>query len=202
MEQPRTLVDWPAAPERPGSPGDEAHLWLADLGALGVDSERVLRTVLSRYLGEDPEAIRLAAAEGGKPCLAERPERLRFNLSHSGDLVLVGVAAVEIGVDVERVEPRRRHLAIAERRLGPAAAEAVRAAPEPDRAAVFTAHWARFEARQKCLGLGVFAEAPPEDAAPAVGTLDVGPGYAAAFAVAGRRVCSGAPNKRAWSLLG
>ncbi|MEZ5076294.1 MAG: 4'-phosphopantetheinyl transferase superfamily protein [Solirubrobacterales bacterium] len=201
MGRPRALPDWPPGPPRPGAPGDEVHLWLAEREPGSPGAERILRAVLGRYLEGEPEAIAIEPAPSGKPRLAERPERLRFNLSHSGDLVLVGIAAVEIGVDVERVAPRRAHLAIAERRLGEAAATAVREAGEERRAQVFTERWARFEASQKCLGLGVFDPAPAEDAV-AVASLDVGPGYAAAFALQAGRLCPGEPNKRAWSLLG
>jgi 4'-phosphopantetheinyl transferase len=185
MNPPPTPAGWEPGPAAPPAPGDAVHLWLAEIATGGPGSEAILRAVLARYLGEEPGAIRFATSEGGKPHLAERPERLRFNLSHSGELVLVGVAAVEIGVDVQRVEPRRSHLAIAERRLGATAAAAVRTAPDADRAAVFTAHWAAFEARQKCLGIGVFAQTPEDAAAVAVVTLGVPPGYAAAVAIAG-----------------
>jgi 4'-phosphopantetheinyl transferase len=201
MTRPTIFSGWEPGPDEPPAPRDEAHLWLADIAASGLDSDAALRKVLGRYLGDDPASIRFATAPGGKPRLAERPERLRFNLSHSGDLVMVGVAAIEIGVDVQRVEPRRSHLAITERRLDAAAAEAVRNAPDGDRAEVFTAHWARFEARQKCLGLGVFEQAP-EDADVTVASLDVGPGYAAAFALSPRRICARSVDKRAWALLG
>lgn len=192
---PPTPAGWEPGPAAPPAPGDAVHLWLAEIATGGPGSEAILRAVLARYLGEDPASIRFATAPGGKPQLAERPERLRFNLSHSGVLVLVGVAAVEIGVDVQRVEPRRSHLAIAERRLGSAAAAAVRAAPDADRATVFTAHWAAFEARQKCLGIGVFEEGPAE---PTVATfsVDVPPGYAAAAAAIG----AAAPDHRRYRL--
>jgi len=179
--------EWAPGPARPDRPGAEAHLWLAVLGEGLWTSERALRSVLGRYLGEDPAAVEIARPAGGKPRLAKRRERLCFNLSHSGGLALVGVSTVEIGVDVQTVDPGRRHLAIAERRLGTGAGAAVRAATEAGRPAVFAEHWARFEARQKCLGLGVFDEAPG-DATVAVASLDVPGGYAAAIAVAGERL--------------
>jgi 4'-phosphopantetheinyl transferase len=187
MSQPLTPSAWSAGPIEPAAPRGEVHLWLTEITSGGPSSEAILRAVLARYLGEDPQAIRIEAAPSGKPRLAGRPERLRFNLSHSGALVLVGVASVEVGVDVQSVEPRRSHLAIAERRLGAEAAEAVRAAGEERRAEVFTEHWVRFEARHKCLGIGVFDQ-EPEGAAVAVAPLEVAPGYAAAFAVAAERV--------------
>ena len=54
-----------------------------------------LRTVLSRYLGVGPADVGLAFEPAGKPRLAMRDDaadRLRFNLSHSGELALVAVA--------------------------------------------------------------------------------------------------------------
>lgn len=176
-------TEWAPGPEEPALPGEEVHLWLAGLGPGAWSSDLALRAVLGRYLREEPDSVEIIAAEGGKPRLAVRPERLRFNLSHSGELALIGVSGLEIGVDVEWVRPRRRALAIAERSLPPAAGAAVRSASEAERPAVFAVHWTRFEARQKCLGLGVFDEAPTE-ASVAITSIDVAPGYASAFAVA------------------
>lgn len=196
MGQPWTTATWEPGPERLEPPADEAHLWLLGAAANSLDSKAALRGVLGRYLGDEPGAIRIERPTGGKPRLAERPERLRFNLSHSGSLLLIGVATVEIGVDVQTVDPRRPHLAIAERRLSPQASAAVRGASEAGRPAVFAAEWALFEARQKCRGLGVFAAAdgPPPPAA----NVEVAPGYAAAIAVESGRL----PNVRRFLLSG
>lgn len=166
-----------------------------DLRADGWSSELALRTVLGRYLDEDPDAVGIVAAEGGKPRLAERPEWLRFNLSHSGKLALIGVSGLEVGVDIERIEPRRRDLAIAERRLPPAAAAAVRETADAERPAVFAAHWTRFEARQKCLGLGIFDEVPSE-ASVVVMSVPAPHDYAAALAV----VAATAPRSHTFRL--
>jgi len=188
----------------------EVHLWRADLdaeaappGDVLTDAEReraarlraavdgrrwaasrwALREVLGRYLGEPAGEIELALGEHGKPALAFAPERLEFNLSHSGGLALVAVAARPVGVDVERIEAGRDVLALAERALDPAAAEAVRAADPAARETVFFAAWARHEARLKCHGGGIGG--PPPDGPLAVADVDVGAGYAAAVAMPG-----------------
>ncbi|HEX7278633.1 MAG TPA: hypothetical protein VF255_03315 [Solirubrobacterales bacterium] len=139
------------APGRLDPPHGELHLWRLTASATA------LRRVLAVYLDGRPESIRLERGEGGKPRLAERPPRLEFNLSHSGDLALVAVSAEhEVGVDVERVRPRR--------------------------GASFYRRWARHEAHVKCLGSGLLRARRARLEPVAVGSVDVGPGYAAAVA--------------------
>jgi 4'-phosphopantetheinyl transferase len=146
------------------------------------EAGRALRDVLASYLGTSPEAIRILEGAHGKPALAGG--ELNFNLSHSGDAGLVAVSRERaVGVDIERIDPRRDVLALAERALGTDGAAAVRAAPEADRAAVFHRTWARREAVAKCAGTGL-STAPPDNPRQVI-DLDVGPGYAAALAVAG-----------------
>ena len=123
-----------------------------------VAARWALRSVLARYLGGAPAAIELGLGERGKPHLAEPGSTLRFNLSHSGELALIAVAAGrEVGVDVQLIGSRRP--------------------------SGFYAEWARREAVAKCHGVGLWAELPRDPVA--VAELDPGPGYAAAVAAAG-----------------
>lgn len=158
------------------------HVWFGELDRAA--SQRALRQLLGRYLEADPERIELTTDERGKPRLADPAAPLRFNLSHSGGALLIALAReTEVGVDVERIRPRRNLLRLAGRALEPAAAAAVRAAPPAERLEAFHAAWARREALAKCHGGGLRA---PRPAGPfAVAGLDVGPGFAAALAVAG-----------------
>jgi 4'-phosphopantetheinyl transferase superfamily len=170
----------------PPDPG-ELHLWRFELPATGrrEAARRALRETLAGYLGEAPEAIELHAREAGKPELAGAPERIAFNLSHSGGLALVAVApgGAEVGVDVEELRPRRDLARLAERRLPPADAAAVADADPAEREAVFYAAWTRHEARVKCSGAGLGRAVPgPEVSA---WPLEIDPGYAAAVAVYG-----------------
>jgi 4'-phosphopantetheinyl transferase len=165
-------------------PAAEAHVWRTAGSA--VPSDRTLRRVLALYLGEAPEQIALSRDERGKPRLAAEPERLAFNLSHSGDLSLVAISrGREVGVDVERVKPGRDLVAIAERALVPEEAALVCAAAEPERTRLFYELWTRHEARLKCLGLGLTGTPSWPTPPVTVENLPIDPGYAAALAVSG-----------------
>ena len=177
-------MEFPPAPPRLDPPAGEVHVWRASLER--VSSETALRRVLGRYLGEAPAGIELARGEHGKPRLAEEPDRLAFNLSHSGELALIAVArGREVGVDVEREKTERDLVAIAERALAPEAAAAVREAAESERTRLFYELWAQHEARLKCLGVGLGTPLTWPPAPVAVQALPVDPGYAAAVAVTG-----------------
>jgi len=65
-----------------------------------------LRTVLSLYLGIDPQAIEFDVGEQGKPSIAEgdNPSGLTFNISHSGERAIFAIASRRaIGIDLEAV---------------------------------------------------------------------------------------------------
>jgi 4'-phosphopantetheinyl transferase len=172
----------PAPPRTPPAlAGDEVHVRRLRAGSR-AQAGRALHEVLAAYLATSPDAVRLAVGPHGKPELAGGG--LNFNLSHSGDLALVAVTRERaVGVDVERINPRRDVLALVERALDAEAAAAVRSAPASDRLAVFHLAWARREAVVKCAGTGL--DVPPPDTVRQVIDLDVGDGYAAALAVGG-----------------
>src|SRR5947209_8170396 len=165
----------------PELPDDEVHVLRLGSGDRARAASAV-REVLARYLGASPDAIRIVAGPHGKPELAGG--ELSFNLSHSGDIALVAVArARSLGVDVERIDPRRDVSALARRALDPAAATAVLALPAAERPVAFHRAWARREALAKCAGTGLGT--PPPAGPRQVCDLDVGEGYAAALAVDG-----------------
>lgn len=183
-------LDQPGWPGADGLPEDERERATAILRPPArrrwVASRWLLRGVLARYLARPAADIGLEAGEHGKPYLAEPTGDLAFNLSHSGNLALVAVAAGrEVGVDIELISEERDPVALAEKGLGPQAAAAVRAAPDDERSRVFHRHWADHEARLKCLGVGLGGEVPPGAAAVTVLQLDLGPDFAASVAVHG-----------------
>jgi phosphopantetheinyl transferase len=159
-------LDFLPAPARLDPPAGELHLWRL------TASSSALRRVLAVYLGEEPARIRLERGEHGKPRLADPQGRLRFNLSHSGEIALVAVSGeFEVGVDVEAVRPKREE--------------------------AFYWRWASHEAHVKCLGTGLLRarQAPLEPVA--VEPVEVGPGYAAAVAVDAPEL----PPLRGWTGL-
>lgn len=166
---------------------------------LWTRSRGVLRALLGRYLDADsrPRELRFVLGPHGKPALRDDAgwaSDLRFNLSHSGELMLVAVTAGrEVGVDVELV--RDRH-----------PAELLR-------------EWTVREAIVKCLGTGlgaaraeargyhVYSCRTPCRAVADEGDLgaglwtsavDAGPHAVATVAVQGDEVCE--LRLRGWSL--
>ena len=208
-------ADWPTGPRHPTVSAAEIHVWRAELARpewpshdLLPTAERerarrmrrprdrrrwaasrwALRGVLARYLDQDPVAVAISLGERGKPALGSAAA-LHFNLSHSGELVLIAVAKErEVGVDVEEIDPRRDVLPLAERALEPAASAAIRATPPEARAIVFHEAWTKQEAIVKCAGSGLGRPLP--DRTFTVLALDAGPCYAAALAVNGQEALS------------
>ena len=149
-------------------------------------SRAALRHVLGRYQGVAPSRVELKPEPGGKPTLAESSP-LRFNLSHSGGRALIAVAwEREVGVDLERIDPRRDVLALARRGLAPDEARTIEGAPAEERSCLFHAAWTRREAIAKCFGGGLPAATPDDPVS--VTAVDAGPGFAAALAVAGEQL--------------
>ncbi|HSR94480.1 MAG TPA: 4'-phosphopantetheinyl transferase superfamily protein [Solirubrobacterales bacterium] len=177
---------WPGAERLPAEERERAARLRSPLARRRWQAARwALRTVLGRYLEEDPAEVLLRLGKHGKPMLAAPSPVLRFNLSHSADLALVAIAwEREVGVDVERIAPRRELAALARRALGRAEADAIEGMPPEDRLDAFHAAWTRREAVAKCLGTGLWAP-PDAEVETTVASLDAGPGFAAAIAVTG-----------------
>lgn len=153
--------EWPSPADLPSAErGRAAALLPPDARRRWVASRWALRGVLGHYLEREPAGIELRFAGRGKPMLAAPGERLRFNLSHSGELALIAVAtAQEVGVDVQRIGAR------------PFA---------------YYRDWTQREAVAKCLGVGLWTPLP--DRPVALCPLEVGPGFAASLAIAGTEV--------------
>lgn len=118
----------------------------------------ILRHLLGASLGIAPAEVRLIAGPEGKPALSAG--ELQFNLSHSGDLLLVALAAgLPVGVDLEQVRAVTAQEAIAARYLtagersdltGWAPDEQEQAADSP-----FLRFWTAKEAVVKAIGTGI-----------------------------------------------
>jgi 4'-phosphopantetheinyl transferase len=89
----------------------------------------------------------------GKPFLTGGPE---FNLSHSGDLLLLGVAASgRLGVDIEVVRPMEDIEDLAARHFSEDEVRALLSYPPQERLRAFFRGWTRKEAFIKGLGRGL-----------------------------------------------
>lgn len=178
-------INWAAGPVRPQLMPGEIHLWRASLDnparmsaseailsreeilrsrrfAFAPDRNRfivshgALRMVLGLYLSEDPQSLEFQAGPTGKPQLVQTFTDLRFNLSHSGDLALIGITrGREVGVDIERVQQDIEFDQIVEHYFEPAEAWVLRTAPPQERVSRFFDLWTRKEARLKAEGSGL-----------------------------------------------
>jgi 4'-phosphopantetheinyl transferase len=162
------MLSWPAS--------DEVHVWSvaldaqpASVGAVLSEDELLraaafkvehgrrnfvaargaLRMLLGRYLNEEPAGLRFGTTGNGKPRL-DPPQKLQFNVSHSGSAGLIAFAQNDIGIDIERVKPRHDLPGLARRVF----TEREREAIDGDELA-FYRHWVAKEAFVKATGRGV-----------------------------------------------
>ncbi|MBN1891064.1 MAG: 4'-phosphopantetheinyl transferase superfamily protein [Thermoflexales bacterium] len=116
----------------------------------------VLRALLGRYLGLEPERVCFRYGPRGKPRLADVDDAPRFNLAHSHELALYAFALDrEIGVDLEHVRPMPDAGQIAARFFSPGENAAWLALPESQRLEAFFNCWTRKEAYLKACGDGL-----------------------------------------------
>jgi len=181
MEPPDWTTPRQLAPPAPG----EVHLWRARLDASAdavdllltmlaedeqaraarqraaakraefIQARAALRTILGRYLQTPPRALAFRYSPEGKPFLPE-PAALRFNLAHSNGWAVLGVSGgPELGVDIERIEPARPHLTLAQRFFSPPEAQALATLDPPGQAEAFYRCWTCKEAWVKARGTGM-----------------------------------------------
>jgi 4'-phosphopantetheinyl transferase len=159
-----SLPAWSAlsAPFRPLlSPEEQSHAGRfrrRSDGARYVSAHGALRIILAHYTDIDPRRFLFVLGPHGKPAIDRRlklPD-FRFNLSHSGDKAVIAVTlGREVGIDIERIEPSRADIAIAERFFSPREIAALLDLPEKDREHGFFACWTRKEAYIKGRGDGL-----------------------------------------------
>jgi 4'-phosphopantetheinyl transferase len=171
-------------------------------------SRTALRRLLATYLGAEPRALRFLLGPHGKPRLEALDARLRFNVSHSGELALIAVALDrELGVDVESHQSRVDAEDLAGSVCTSEERDALRRIGAGERRAAFLELWTGKEAVLKASGRGLSLSparvellpvpwrrpvfVAPEGASAErywVGPLQVGAGASAALA------CSGEPS--------
>ena len=121
-----------------------------------VISRGSLRQLLGRYLGLDPRAVPIAPNPHGKPLLTMPGCNLRFNSTHSGELIIHAVtASTLVGIDVERIRAKPMAESMLGQFLNPV--ELCRLQRMPAALAHLEAHrlWTHKEAYLKALGTGL-----------------------------------------------
>ncbi len=196
---------------RPG----EVHLWMSHLDTVpeqmqltvsadewlraskfhfAIDRERyiatraIVRSVLAGYLSEDPASLHFCHGPSGKPTLADSSPFLRFNLSHSNNLLLLAVTfGREVGVDLEAMREPVHFEMLAEHYFTVDDQWALRITPSAQRCRKFFELWTRTEARLKAHGRGLGdSGCRTMPANVTVRSIEPAYGYAAAIAVDGQ----------------
>lgn len=154
-------------------PFQEKHSWLSAAEASRAsrfkfqDDRRrylaahcALREIIGLRLDRAPASLQFFEQDQGKPALFPEPGQthnaLRFSLSHSEDLALVGLAdGFEIGVDIEALRSIDDVWPLAEQCLTKVECEELRATPSQQLASAFLRGWTRKEACLKAIGTGL-----------------------------------------------
>lgn len=116
---------------------------------------RIREAIHDALLNLTGEAVTLHGETGAPPwALGANGRRIGLSISHEGAL---SIAAINlhgaVGVDMLHTQLPADALAVTLDYLGPAAAQALAAAPPEQRPTVFAAAWSGHEARLKCLGI-------------------------------------------------
>lgn len=115
--------------------------------------EVLCRKCLGEKLTLPSSNIEIIKTEKGKPYLSENHPELFFNISHSGDWVVVALSSGEIGIDVEKIKkPAYR---IAERYFSTSELDALNSLKDQEKADFFYDLWTLKESYLKLLGKGL-----------------------------------------------
>ena len=122
-----------------------------------VLARTVLRRHLSKSLGTNPKTLAFSTGGRGKPHLASSDidDPPHFNLSHSGDVVVLVVASVDVGVDVESLREIPNAGRMAGRFFSRGEQSMINDLDEATRNRAFLRIWTQKEAYLKATGLGV-----------------------------------------------
>jgi 4'-phosphopantetheinyl transferase len=126
-------------------------------------SRGCLRYLIGHYIGATPESLCFSYGWRGKPALKQsgygKDTGLQFNLSHSGERLLVAVSGaasvMAIGVDLEVLRPVTHLSGLCRRCLTSAETDAVLSLPRAETNQRFFRYWTGKEACLKALGLGI-----------------------------------------------
>ena len=123
-----------------------------------IVSRAMQRQLLAGYVGGNPADIGFGIVAMGKPTLAHPNDiGLKFNTTHSGDLVIIAVAANrDVGVDVERVRPVERALKVSKRCYSIDEHEMLAALPPDELDRAFLSIWVKREGTAKARGDSVW----------------------------------------------
>ncbi|MDN3548283.1 4'-phosphopantetheinyl transferase family protein [Mucilaginibacter aquaedulcis] len=72
-----------------------------------VISRGALRWILGKYTDQSPCDVKFVISKNKKPAIFQ--QNIKYNVSHSGDWILIAISTNEIGIDTEEVDPMFRY---------------------------------------------------------------------------------------------
>ncbi len=114
-----------------------------------------LRWILGFYTQTNPEDIAFEYGDRGKPSLQNNTWGMEFNLSHSGEYALCGVAHQPLGVDIEQLRSMDRLDGLIQRCLAPSEQRTLAEVSAPHKSIAFLEYWTCKEAYLKATGQGI-----------------------------------------------
>ncbi len=183
------IKNWATPTELSPPAAKQLHLWRIDLSESDEELESVLseeeqarvkrfhnaqdrtrfikargamRLLLGCYLATAPEELVFVYGPRGKPFIASPASVLSFNLSHTGDMALLGISReAAIGIDLEQLREKPNFHAIARRVFNTAIQQELSQLEGATLADAFFRHWTEYEARMKAIGNGIFSHHDP-----------------------------------------
>jgi 4'-phosphopantetheinyl transferase len=134
------------------------RLYSTELRERFVVCRGAVRQILGLHLDVDPALLQFERRPHGKPCLAvsRHGGRIEFNVSHSGELLLVAVACGRpVGIDVEKKRPVADFDKISRRFFSPLEHATMEALPAHQREEAFFKCWTSKESYLKATGDGL-----------------------------------------------
>ncbi|MEM9482921.1 MAG: 4'-phosphopantetheinyl transferase superfamily protein [Cyanobacteria bacterium P01_F01_bin.116] len=113
-----------------------------------------LRHILAHYIQQPSASLIFGYGPYGKPFLRDHCA-LQFNLSHSGEYALCGVAKQVVGLDIEQLRPMERLEGLIKRCLAPSEQQALAKVSPAEQSAAFLQYWTCKEAYLKATGQGI-----------------------------------------------
>ncbi len=138
---------------------NEAEMESADRFRFEGDRNRytvgrhALRLLLSKYLSVNPVELNFSSGGGRKPVIENSSAGIHFNISHSGEWVIIGFAARELGIDIEKIDPGFDFQDLLQEHFSTEEKNFITEAPDPYQAFYYL--WTRKEALTKAWGTGL-----------------------------------------------
>jgi 4'-phosphopantetheinyl transferase len=114
--------------------------------------DALMRVAVGLNYGIKPDEIRISVGTAGKPYLLSHPN-IFYNISHSGEWVVVALSDFEVGIDVEKV--KKVNISIAERFFSEDEKKQLFSLPENSRIEHFFDLWTLKESFLKAIGTGL-----------------------------------------------